>query len=102
MVGARPGTAGGLRQRVATLVDAAYTDDLHEPAEIGAAGEGVSDATFKAMAIISADPDTHARKLKLLREMGASAVVVMNVAGGDPDALFRAYGERVLPALRGD
>lgn len=89
------------REWKATLVDATYTDDLHEPAEIGAAGEEVSDAELKAMAIISADPDTHAHRLKLLREMGASAVVVMNVAGQDPDALFRAYGERVLPELRG-
>jgi coenzyme F420-dependent glucose-6-phosphate dehydrogenase len=53
------------------------------------------------MAIVSADPGTHARKLKLLREMGASAIVVMNIAGEDPDALFRAYGETVLPELRG-
>ena len=88
------------REWKATLVDAAYTDDLHEPAAIGAAGEEVSDATFKAMAIVSADPDTHARKLKLLREMGATAIAVMNVAGEDPDALFRAYGERVLPELQ--
>jgi coenzyme F420-dependent glucose-6-phosphate dehydrogenase len=89
------------REWKATLVDATYTDDLHDPAEIGAAGEAVSDAKFRAMAIVSADPGTHARKLKLLREMGASAIVVMNIAGEDPDALFRAYGETVLPELRG-
>ena len=89
------------REWKGTLVDAAYTDDLHDPARIGAAGAEVSDATFKAMAIVSADPKHHVRKLTLLREMGATAVVVMNVAGEDPHGLLRAYGERVLPDLRG-
>ncbi|MDX6556491.1 MAG: hypothetical protein QOD86_2686 [Miltoncostaeaceae bacterium] len=89
------------REWKGTLVDATYTDDLHDPAEIGAAGEDVSDATFTSKAIISADPDVHVKKLKLLREMGATAIVVMNVAGEDPDWLYRAYGARVLPELRG-
>jgi coenzyme F420-dependent glucose-6-phosphate dehydrogenase len=89
------------REWKATLVDATYTDDLHVPAEIGAAGEDVSDSTFTSKAIVSADPDTHVKKLKLLREMGATAIVIMNVAGEDPDWLYRAYGARVLPELRG-
>jgi hypothetical protein len=32
--------------------------------------------------------------------MGASAVVVMNIAGADPHGMIRAYGDRVLPELR--
>ena len=43
----------------------------------------------------------HARKLRLLRESEATAIVVMNVSGVDPEGLVAAYGERVLPALRG-
>jgi coenzyme F420-dependent glucose-6-phosphate dehydrogenase len=89
------------REWKATLVDATYTDDLHDPREIGAAGEDVSDRTFTSKAIVSSDPDTHVKKLKLLREMGATAIVVMNVAGEDPDWLYRAYGAKVLPELRG-
>jgi coenzyme F420-dependent glucose-6-phosphate dehydrogenase len=88
------------REWKGTLVDAAYTDDIHDPAAIGAAGDDVSDTTFKAKAIVSADPDTHRRKLALLREMGATAVAVMNVSGADPHGLIRAYGEHVLPGLR--
>jgi coenzyme F420-dependent glucose-6-phosphate dehydrogenase len=89
------------REWKGTLVEEAYTDDLHDPAAIGAAGGEVADSTYEAKAIVSADPATHARKLELLREMGATAVCVMNVSGADPRGLIRAYGETVLPELRG-
>lgn len=88
------------REWKGTLVDAAYTDDLHDPGEIRAAGEQIADETFIAKAIVSADPDVHVGTLTLMREMGATAIVVMNVAGDDPSALFTAYGARVLPELR--
>ncbi len=88
------------REWKGTLVDEAYTDDLPDPARIGAAGARISDAKYTAMSIVSADPAVHARKLKLLRGMGATAIVVMNVSGADPLGLIRAYGESVLPELR--
>jgi coenzyme F420-dependent glucose-6-phosphate dehydrogenase len=38
--------------------------------------------------------------MKLIREMGATAVVVMNTSGADPEGAIRMYGEHVLPELR--
>jgi coenzyme F420-dependent glucose-6-phosphate dehydrogenase len=86
----------------ATIPPEHYTDPIHKPAEIQANGREVSDTTFKAGAIISADPKDHVRKVKLIREMGATAVVVMNTSGADPEGALRMYGQHVLPALRGD
>jgi hypothetical protein len=44
-----------------------YSDDVPDTARIGALGENVSDRTFKLMGILSADPATHARKIKAMR-----------------------------------
>jgi coenzyme F420-dependent glucose-6-phosphate dehydrogenase len=88
------------REWKATLADESYAADVHDPAEIGRLGEGVSDRKYKMMAILSADPAVHVRQLKAMRAMGATAVVVMNVSGADPMGTLRMYGEHVLPALR--
>jgi coenzyme F420-dependent glucose-6-phosphate dehydrogenase len=88
------------REWKGTLVDEHYTDAVADPAEIGRNGEEVSDSTFTSKAIVSADPDTHVKKIRMLEKMGATAVCVMNVAGGDPLGLLRVYGESVLPSLR--
>jgi coenzyme F420-dependent glucose-6-phosphate dehydrogenase len=89
------------REWKGTLVDAHYTDPIADPTEIGRNGdEQVSDEKFKAMAIVSADADTHAKRLGMLEKLGASTVCVMDCSGADPQGLIRAYGERVLPALR--
>jgi coenzyme F420-dependent glucose-6-phosphate dehydrogenase len=83
-----------------TLVDEAYTDPLVEPAELRARGEDeIGDRALKRDTIVSPDPDHHVRKLKLIEGLGATTVVVMNVAA-DPAGMIRAYGEHVLPALR--
>jgi coenzyme F420-dependent glucose-6-phosphate dehydrogenase len=84
-----------------TLVEGNYADDIADPADVGKTGEEVSDRKYKMMAIISADPDTHIRRLKLIQGMGATAVVVMNVSAADPVGTLRLYGEHVLPKLRG-
>ncbi len=42
----------------------------------------------------------HIRRLKMMRGMGATAVVVMNVSAADPLGTLRLYGEQVLPELR--
>jgi coenzyme F420-dependent glucose-6-phosphate dehydrogenase len=91
----------GAREWKGTLVDAHYTDDVHDPVQVGANGAEVSDSTLEAMGIVSADPATHVRKVKLLREMGATAIVLMNISGADPHGTLRVYGEHVLPELRG-
>ena len=53
------------------------------------------------MGIISSDPSTHVRKIKAIRELGATTVVLMNISGADPHGTLRVYGESVLPELRG-
>lgn len=84
-----------------TLVDRHYTADIHDPAEIIANGrEEVSDTMFKAMGIVSSDPDTHVKRIKAIQQLGATAIVVMNVSGADPDGALRTYGKQVLPRLR--
>jgi coenzyme F420-dependent glucose-6-phosphate dehydrogenase len=88
------------REWKGTLVDEHYTDAIAEPAEIGRNGAAVSDATFTAKAIVSADPATHVKKLRMLEKLGASTICVMNVSGSDPLGAIRTYGRDVLPALR--
>jgi coenzyme F420-dependent glucose-6-phosphate dehydrogenase len=90
------------REWKGTLVDANYTEPIHDPADVGAHGSQVSDTKFKAMGLISSDPETHVRKLKAIRALGATAVVVMNISGRDPMGMLRTYGEDVLPKLRGE
>jgi coenzyme F420-dependent glucose-6-phosphate dehydrogenase len=85
----------------ATLPPEHYTDPIYKPSEIQANGEKVPDTVFKAGGVISSHPKNHVRKLKLIREMGATAVVVMNTSGADPEGALRMYGEKVLPELRG-
>ena len=91
----------GSREWKGTLVDEHYTDAIADPAEIGRNGEQqVSDSKFKAQAIVSADADTHVKRIGMLEKLGATTVCVMNCSGSDPHGLIRAYGERVLPELR--
>lgn len=67
---------------------------------MGARGSDVSDMTFKTMGLISSDPSAHVRKIKAMQQMGATAVVVMNISGSDPIGMLRTYGRDVLPQLR--
>ena len=89
------------REWKGTLVDAHYTDPIADPTLIGRTGEDeVSDTTLKTMTITSSDPADHAKKIRRIEKMGATAVVVMNASGPDPLGMIRAYGEHVLPELR--
>jgi coenzyme F420-dependent glucose-6-phosphate dehydrogenase len=90
----------GSREWKATLVDEHYTDPIYDPAEIQRNGQEVADTAFKLGGIISSDPDTHVRRIKAIRELGATAIVLMNVSGADPHGTLRTYGESVLPRLR--
>src|ERR671933_314330 len=91
----------GAREWKPTLVAEHYTDPVYDPAEIQANGREVSDTTFKMMGLISSDPDQHVRKIKAMQQLGATAIVLMNISGNDPEGTLRTYGERVLPQLRG-
>lgn len=90
------------REWKASLPGELYTDDIHEPADIEDRANDVSDRLFTASNMVSADPDSHVRKLRLMGELGASAIVVVNASGRVPESMIRLYGEHVLPALRGD
>src|SRR5437763_11206936 len=87
----------GSREWKPTLVDDNYARDVHDPAQVGASGDEVSDRAFKMMGIVSADPATHVRKIKAMRALGATAVVIMNVSGADPIGTLNLYGQHVLP-----
>ena len=88
------------REWKGTLALENYAADISDPAEVGEHGEKVSDLKFKMMAILSADPKVHVRRIKAMRAMGATAIVMMNVSGADPVGTMRLYGEHVLPELR--
>jgi coenzyme F420-dependent glucose-6-phosphate dehydrogenase len=91
----------GSREWKGTLVDQHYTDPVYDPAEIGAnGGDQVSDLKFKTMGLIASDPDQHVRKIKAMQQLGATAIVIMNISGKDPLGMVRTYGEDVLPQLR--
>jgi hypothetical protein len=36
-----------------------------------------------------------------MQQLGATAIVIMNISGSDPIGMLRTYGEHVLPELRG-
>jgi coenzyme F420-dependent glucose-6-phosphate dehydrogenase len=88
------------REWKATLVDEHYTEPISDPAEIQRNGREISDTMFKASSIIGSDPGSHVRKIKAIKAMGATAIVLMNISGADPRGTLRIYGERVLPELR--
>ena len=90
----------GSREWKGTMVGENYTEPVSDPGEVGAKGEEVSDRKFEAMNLISADPDEHVRQLEMIRAMGATAIVIMNISGADPRGMIDAYGEHVLPRLR--
>jgi coenzyme F420-dependent glucose-6-phosphate dehydrogenase len=91
----------GSREWKASLADELYTDDVHVPADIQARGADVSDRAFTTANLVSADPDAHVTKLTLMRQLGATAIVLVNASGADPTAMIDLYGASVLPRLRG-
>jgi coenzyme F420-dependent glucose-6-phosphate dehydrogenase len=90
----------GAREWKGTLVDDNYTAAVSDPADVGARGSQVPDMQFKAMGLISSDPAAHVRKIKGMQQLGATAIVIMNISGSDPIGMLRTYGEHVLPQLR--
>jgi coenzyme F420-dependent glucose-6-phosphate dehydrogenase len=91
----------GAREWKGTMVDAMYTDDVHDPAEIYRRGEAeIPDDELLANAIVSSDPQTHVERIGQLEKMGATIVGLMNVSGNAPIEALHVYGRDVLPALR--
>lgn len=88
------------REWKASLAGELYTDDIADPAVIETYADDVSDRVFTTSNMVSADPDSHVRKLRLISQLGATAIVIVNASGGDPESMIRLYGDRVLPELR--
>jgi coenzyme F420-dependent glucose-6-phosphate dehydrogenase len=79
-----------------------FKDDWHEPEKMYAHGERqVSDDDLRESLIIGSDPALHAERIREIEKLGATIVVLQNASGADPHEAIRAYGEKVLPALRG-
>lgn len=90
------------REWKGTMPTKHYTEPINDPEQIQKNGqEEVSDTAWKALGAISADPKAHVRMVKMIREMGATAVVMMNTSGADPEGALRMYGREVLPEVRG-
>ena len=78
-----------------------YVDDWHDPQKMYEhAEETVSDDAYEEKAILSSDPDEHAKRLGELKEMGATVIAVQNCSGAAIEESIRVYGEHVLPKLR--
>jgi coenzyme F420-dependent glucose-6-phosphate dehydrogenase len=92
----------GARVWKATQPPEFFTDDWSVPAEMYShAEEQVSDEEFLESYIVSSDPDYHAERIREVVRLGATIVCLQNGSGADPHGALRAYGEQVLPALRG-
>ncbi|HEX6621791.1 MAG TPA: LLM class flavin-dependent oxidoreductase [Solirubrobacteraceae bacterium] len=91
------------RKWKATQLEEAYSDDLHDPAQMLAKAEAeVSDEQFaKEGFIVAADPSEHVERIRELEAIHeATTTIVLQGIGADPLGSIRRYGEHVLPALR--
>jgi coenzyme F420-dependent glucose-6-phosphate dehydrogenase len=61
----------------------------------------ISDEELAKNVIVGSDLDEHASRIRELEQLGATVIVLQNNSGADPLGAIRAYGEHVLPALRG-
>ena len=74
----------------------------HDPKAMAEhADEKFSDDDFREQFIIGSDPEQHVERIREVEQLGADVVVLMNNSGSDPIGAVRMYGERVLPALKG-
>jgi coenzyme F420-dependent glucose-6-phosphate dehydrogenase len=92
------------RSRVwkAAAVDEFFTDDWHDPRKMNEHAEStVEDDEYRESFIVSADLDEHLERIREIEKLDPTTIVLMNVSGADPQAAIDAYGENVLPALRG-
>jgi coenzyme F420-dependent glucose-6-phosphate dehydrogenase len=92
----------GARVWKAAFVDEFYTDDWHDPVKMQEhAQEKISDDELREGFLIGSDTEQMADRIREIEDLGATIVVLMNISGSDPHGAIRAYGERVLPSLRG-
>lgn len=73
--------------------------ELSIPEHFEPIGEAMPDEVFRESFVLGSDPDAHLEKLRSLFDAGFDHVAVHQV-GPDQDAVFRFYGEEILPRLR--
>ncbi|MEO6888362.1 MAG: TIGR03557 family F420-dependent LLM class oxidoreductase [Ktedonobacteraceae bacterium] len=74
--------------------------DVRAPEDFEALAQMVRPEDFKGRVLISTDLDEHRQHLQSFFDLGFDEVHVHNV-GRDQSSFIRAYGEKVIPALRG-
>ena len=93
----------GARRWKPTQMDEVYLRDVHDPEEMQRlASEKVSDEEFAEEGfLVGADLDRSIERLREMQGLGATVICLQLLGAADPMGTIRAYGERVLPALRG-
>jgi coenzyme F420-dependent glucose-6-phosphate dehydrogenase len=92
----------GARVWKAALPPEYFTDDWHDPkAMYEKAEREYSDEDFLERYIVGSDPEHHVERVREVEKLGATVVCLQNVSGADPLGALGAYGETVLPSLRG-
>jgi len=94
----------GARRWKPTQMPEVYRDDISDPEEMQRlAGEQVSDEQFAEEGfLVGADLEEKVERIREMEQAGATVLSLQLIGQADPLGTIRAYGERVLPALRGE
>jgi coenzyme F420-dependent glucose-6-phosphate dehydrogenase len=93
----------GARKWKPTQLPEVYRDDIASPEEMQRlADEQMTDEEFaKEGFIIGSDLDEHVQRIRQIGDIGGNVTCLQLIGDADPLGSIRAYGEHVLPALRG-
>lgn len=93
----------GARKWKPTQLPEVYRDDIASPEEMQRlADEQMTDEQFASEGfIVSSDLDEHVERIRAIGEIGGAVTCLQLIGDADPLGSIRAYGEHVLPALRG-
>lgn len=94
--------AGAARWKPAAL-DGVYLEEIHDPDDMQRrADDEMDDSDFAGEGfIISADTDEHIERIRQIEALEPDTICLQLIGQADPMGTIRAYGETVLPALRG-
>jgi coenzyme F420-dependent glucose-6-phosphate dehydrogenase len=93
----------GARKWKPTQLPEMYRDDIADPEEMQRlADEQMTDEQFAREGfIVGADLDEHVDRINQIAAIGGTVTCLQLIGSADPLGSIRAYGEHVLPALRG-
>jgi coenzyme F420-dependent glucose-6-phosphate dehydrogenase len=93
----------GARKWKPTQLSEVYRDDISDPAEMQRlADEQMSDEQFAREGfIVSSDLEEHVERIRQVGGIGGTVTCLQLIGDADPLGSIRAYGEHVLPAVRG-